>query len=1737
MKYFNIASAFVLMLAFSSWFFQEENLPSKTNYQRAKLSCEIKDIVSPRNNLIRYFPFTSGTNPNIVLDKSFYQANAQGSNIAATTDLLNRTNNALSFAGGAYVETTGLNGLITNEMTISVWVKANRTSGNRPIAVGEGVVFLLEDGDTKIFTNTTTITIEPSNNENRRDWRHLVLVCKSGASKIYENGIEIGSSNDVFGNILPTSYLRFGNQPGTNNNFDGKLDEILVYNRALTVSEVQTLYNSYSPIIINTELVSNNDCNNVQINLANSELGITYRLRNESTNMVVASVDGNGSDISLQTGNLNQPTNFSVIAEHNQGACLGTNITLDTTLTITPLITGLTPTFSYNNTCNSITTITIPNTQKNVTYQLVKSGTLTTIGAAQEGNDGSIDLLLPANSISNTTVVGIRATNLTNGCSTLLDNTITVEPNSINTNLNVRTSYVNCGATTNVLVEDSEANVSYQLKYASNGNSIGSVIDGDGSIISIPFPTNILTKSTEFVVEGTNKTTGCKVDLSNRVFVNPQGIATNNGLLIDYGNPCNSSVNVDIINSQLGISYQLVKINGGEESVGSIGTGNGTTINIAVPDNKIDNTGSIFKITANDIANGCQVTLDSIFTIFPNQARTDLGVEIDYNQLCENTINVRVNNSETGIDYQLQRIATGQLVGSKESGNGNTISLSYAYNLSGSNAFKVLATNSKTNCIITLDTTFTLYPSFVDTTLTNLVDYGSCSSNAVINVASSQNYVVYDLKNLENNSLLNINRIGDGGTISLGVPTNQVTNTGTRFIVVAKNINTGCELEFEKVHRVYPSNLATDKKVTVTYESNCGNQLLIRIVDSQLGVEYQMQNNTSLENFQMAQIGTGNDLDFTFINPLTTSTTFRIKASNPNTPCENILDTLVTLHSNDVDGSLTLQPQYIGCSSLPRLEIINSQSFVNYQLQKNSGNGDILPEVKQGTGSTIFFEIPSAFIDAGGTEFKVLATNMNTGCALELTNKQTIFPLNLQTDLAVAVDYSGACSNPETVQIFGSQNDVRYEVKERDTGTLVSSGNGNGGLLTINISSEVLSTPKEYEIEATSTLNSCNVTLDTILTLQPSTLTNRNIEIDYSTFCSDDTKVRIINSQVGVSYFLENINNTAIFSETVNGTGFNIELTVPNGTSLSSEYNIIARNQFNDCATSLDTVITTFNKVANTGLNPRIEYGDICFGDNQLSLQNSQSNFKYQIREVSTLLPIGSQVKGNSNAPIFFNLPYDAVSRTTNCEIVGVDTLSGCQTVISTSFMLESNSTITNLNAQVEYGSVCTDSSIVRVFSTEANVSYQLLRKSNTFRIPNIPLPGNNNALNFTVKNQNLSDDISENEFEILTFNNITGCEGKLDTTLFIAKIKTINDQPELVPLPSDSCNVVSNIQVKNSEIGVRYDLYNTNNTFDRISFGYGINDAINLSTGVVQESSSFTIIAVDTATNCRVTLQNVPDIIISENYLTQQLHRVVLEATSNNCNQFTSVVLNPNANSIYTLYQVNTDGSENRLVQQKSGNNVSRLELNNTLVVNDSVILRLEVQDQSTQCSANLGQKVFYGTNTQEVEITFDNTNGVLRSLYTNADSYQWYFRKTSTPDVVPQPLYGQTQPNYTPHETGFFLLEVTKDQCTWRSKEDTVTITAITQLELQNHTKVFPNPASEYLTIESNSQYNFKSIEVIVVDASGKQVSLAQTRKNQSKLKLTIDRSWQNLANGNYQLIFKTEKGIFFIKSIVKN
>lgn len=213
------------------------------------------------NGIIAQYPFSGNANDVTGNGNNGYVIGA-----TLTTDRFGNANSAYSFdaSSGNYINIPAGN-FVNNNYSVSLWAYLYTLpqSGNRYIILSIGS----SGGDQFInINNNYSASIDGwscggYNNGGAQSslsqnvssplntWCHLVMVRSNNAMKYYVNGTLVDQDNSLNSSITPNygtgnAVANIGARFNSTLFFNGKIDDLIVYNRALSDNEVIGLYNT-----------------------------------------------------------------------------------------------------------------------------------------------------------------------------------------------------------------------------------------------------------------------------------------------------------------------------------------------------------------------------------------------------------------------------------------------------------------------------------------------------------------------------------------------------------------------------------------------------------------------------------------------------------------------------------------------------------------------------------------------------------------------------------------------------------------------------------------------------------------------------------------------------------------------------------------------------------------------------------------------------------------------------------------------------------------------------------------------------------------------------------------------------------------------------------------------------------------------------------------------------------------------------------------------------------------------------------------------------------------------------------------------------------------------------------------------------------------------------------------------------------------------------------------------------
>lgn len=270
----------------------------------------------PTDSLIAFYPFTGNTENAVN-----FMHNGINYGAKLTTDRFNNENSAFLFDGiDDYIEIADHIELRPPSITISFWVNLFEIKDVWQVFISKFNQNDSGNGNYNIATkdeNTLHSSLHYGNqciggddwerntlkmNWDLAEWQQVVLTYDDNIRRYYKNGVllEENSVNAIIENCQGTP-LKFGGNVWMSVEpqfFEGKLDDIRIYGRALSISEVEGLFKGESSpitsIIEHGNLISkifpNPVSNELNIEIENTEkVKIAYSIKNILGNEVIKS--------------------------------------------------------------------------------------------------------------------------------------------------------------------------------------------------------------------------------------------------------------------------------------------------------------------------------------------------------------------------------------------------------------------------------------------------------------------------------------------------------------------------------------------------------------------------------------------------------------------------------------------------------------------------------------------------------------------------------------------------------------------------------------------------------------------------------------------------------------------------------------------------------------------------------------------------------------------------------------------------------------------------------------------------------------------------------------------------------------------------------------------------------------------------------------------------------------------------------------------------------------------------------------------------------------------------------------------------------------------------------------------------------------------------------------------------------------------------------------------------------
>ena len=200
--------------------------------------------LAARAELVGYWPMDEGAG------SAASDASGKGNDgtITGATWAAGKLGGGLDFAAGSHIVNCGNDASldITGQLTLAAWVNYDSISGYPRIvekstgtALDPYGITLRNDGDVVFGVGTQEWTVDTNLAANQ--WHHVAATYDGSTLRVYADGVEAGSTAATSSLYSTTRDVHIGNADSLNRGLDGTLDEVRIYDKALSAEGVKAL--------------------------------------------------------------------------------------------------------------------------------------------------------------------------------------------------------------------------------------------------------------------------------------------------------------------------------------------------------------------------------------------------------------------------------------------------------------------------------------------------------------------------------------------------------------------------------------------------------------------------------------------------------------------------------------------------------------------------------------------------------------------------------------------------------------------------------------------------------------------------------------------------------------------------------------------------------------------------------------------------------------------------------------------------------------------------------------------------------------------------------------------------------------------------------------------------------------------------------------------------------------------------------------------------------------------------------------------------------------------------------------------------------------------------------------------------------------------------------------------------------------------------------------------------------
>jgi hypothetical protein len=1134
----------------------------------------------------------------------------------------------------------------------------------------------------------------------------------------------------------------------------------------------------------------------VHVLLSGSATGINYQLYKGASTIGTPMA---GTNISLDFGPQTAAGTYTVLATDATTSCASVMLS-SATITINAVPNTYTVT-GGGHYCAGGTGVHIGtnNADAGISYQLWNGGSAVGSPSVAAVSGVGIDFGLQTTA-GTYSVIG---TNTGTGCTTTMSGsaTVVIDPLPFVYTVGGGGTYCAGGTGFNITTNGSNLGINYQLY--NNGSPVGGLTAGTGS--GLIMGNTLQTAAGTYSVVAINATTGCTSNMagSATITVNslPTVFAMTGGGAYCSGDP---GVHVGLANSTLGINYQL--FNGSTLMSSRPGLAGSAAIDFG-----LQTAAGTYTVLATNPITTCSVNMSGSEVVTINPLPTVYTVSGTGHYCAGGTgVDVTINNSQTGVNYQLYRGAT--LLGSPSpvAGlNGSPVDMGLQ---TVAGTYTAIASYAGTGCSINMagSATISIDPLPTVFTVTGGGSYCAGGTGVHLGLNSSTSGITYQLYT---GSTLVTTVSSLGGSIDFGLQT-----TVGNYTVVATNPITNCTSVMSGFPLISTNALPNQYNVNGggAYCS-IGSGVDVQLDNADPGISYQLYNGSTAVGLAVSPLVPGT-LDFGL---QMAAGTYSVMATNNGTGCTNGMlgNAVIVISPAPTIYTVTGGGHYCQNGTGVPVGLNNSDAGVTYELFQN--------------GSSIGFfngvngALPFGPQTVAGTYTVVASYTTTLTCVSNMSGSATVSIDPLPIQYTIFGTATGYCAGGTGIDLFlsNSESTVNYQLINGSTfsGFPIP---GNNGLLDLGLQTA----QGTYILLGTNASTGCTNYMNGAATVIIQPLPTAYAVTGGGGYCAGTSGVHIglSNSHTGINYDLYR-GNTLV--RTVAGTtgsaiDFGLQTTV-------GSYSVIATNALTHCTNNMaGSVSVSINPLP--AVDTVTGGGSYCSGGSGvlIGLANSSVGVNYQLYNGST--PVGFPVPGAGHA-IDFGLQTAAGTY----SVAAMNTTTSCPANMYGNAPVRVNPlpTVYTLTGGGHY---CAGGAGVPVtlMGSSTGVTYRLINGSSTMGT----LAGTGTP-SLSFGNQTVA-----GTYMVVATDNGTSCSVNMSGTDTVV----VDPLPTVFTVTGGGSYCAGrtglHVTLNGSQTGVNYQLYNGSTPVGFVVPGTGLGT---LDLGLQAAAGTYSVMAINATTSC----------------------------------------------------------------------------------------------------------------------------------------------------------------------------------------------------------------------------------------------------------------------------------------------